>query len=69
MSESVSGLTNGAGDYLVVGPDWQSQTPAGIKKVFRSSTQFSLAIYRTQLFNPDDMSNVGYLRRTARSIS
>jgi hypothetical protein len=26
--------------------------------VFRSSTQFSLAIYRTQLFNPDDLDNV-----------
>src|SRR5208283_2878702 len=27
-------------------------------KVFRSSTQFSAAIYRTQLFNADDMPNV-----------
>ena len=35
------------------GPDWKGETPAGIKKVFRSSTQFSLAAYRTQLFNPD----------------
>jgi hypothetical protein len=32
-----------AGDYMVVGPDWKGGTPAGIKKVFRSSTQFSLA--------------------------
>jgi hypothetical protein len=47
-----------AGDYLVVGPDWKGETPAGIKKVFRSSTQFSMAAYRTQLFNPDDMRNV-----------
>src|SRR6476660_4616239 len=46
------------GDYLVVGPDWQGETPAGIKKTFRSSTQFSLAAYRTQLFNPEDMPNV-----------
>src|SRR3954468_1306160 len=47
-----------AGDYLVVGPDWNGETPAGIKKVFRSSTQFSAAAYRTQLFNPADMPNV-----------
>ena len=40
------------------GPDWKGETPAGIKKVFRSSTQFSLAGYRTQLFNPDDIDNV-----------
>ena len=32
-----------AGDYMVVGPDWKGATPPGIKQVFRSSTQFSLA--------------------------
>ena len=47
-----------AGDYMVVGPDWKGATPAGIKKVFRSSTQFSAVAYRTQLFNPEDMPNV-----------
>ena len=26
--------------------------------MFRSSTQFSVAIYRTQLFNPADLDNV-----------
>lgn len=49
---------NEAGDYLVAGPDWKGDTPPGIKKVFRSSTQFSAAAYRTQLFNPEDMPNV-----------
>jgi hypothetical protein len=47
-----------AGDYMVVGPDWKGETPPGIKKVFRSTTQFSGAVYRTQLFNPADMPNV-----------
>ena len=47
-----------AGDYLVVGPDWNGQTPPGIKQVFHSTTQFSLVAYRTQLFNADDMPNV-----------
>jgi hypothetical protein len=47
-----------AGDYMVVGPDWKGATPPGVKKMFRSSTQFSLAIYRTQLFSPDDLDNV-----------
>jgi hypothetical protein len=46
------------GDYLVVGPDWKGETPAGIKKVFTSTTPFSLAGFRTQLFNPGDMPNV-----------
>ena len=49
---------NEAGDYMVVGPNWTGATPPGIKKVFRSSTQFSAVAYRTQLFSPADMPNV-----------
>jgi hypothetical protein len=61
-----------AGDYMVVGPEWKGPTPPGIKKVFRSSTQFSAAAYRTQLFHADDMDNVikvqnGYKVRTLSS--
>jgi hypothetical protein len=47
-----------AGDYMVVGPDWKGATPPGIKKVFQSSTQFSILVYRTQLFDAADMPNV-----------
>src|ERR1700733_8662432 len=47
-----------AGDYMVVGPDWKGTAPPGIKKVFRSSTQFSVAGYRTQLFSADDLDGV-----------
>ena len=42
---------NEPGDYLVVGPDWKGETPAGIKKVFSSTTPFALTLFRTQLFN------------------
>ena len=49
---------NDTGDFLVVGPDWQGEKPAGIKQVFRSTTPFALTIFRTQLFNADDMPNV-----------
>ncbi len=47
-----------AGNFLVVGPDWKGETPDGIREVFHSSTQFSAAFYRTQLFNAADMPNV-----------
>ena len=47
-----------AGDYLVVGPDWKGATPAGIRKVFHSTTPFGLTVFRTQLFNSEDMPNV-----------
>ena len=49
---------NEAGDYMVVGPDWKGEKPAGIKKVFTSTTPFSVAGYRTQLFKAEDMPNV-----------
>ena len=49
---------NGAGCYLVSGPEWQGEKPPGIAKSFRSETQLGLVIYRTQLFNPADMDNV-----------
>ena len=47
-----------AGDYLVVGPNWRGETPAGVKKAFKCSSQHSLAIFRTQLLNAADMDNV-----------
>jgi len=49
---------NEAGNFMVAGPDWKGETPPGIKKVFHSTTQFSVAGYRTQLFGPSDMPNV-----------
>jgi hypothetical protein len=49
---------NEPGDYMVVGPDWKGEKPAGIKKVFTSTTPFTVAGYRTQLFNAEDMPNV-----------
>ena len=47
-----------AGDYLVAGPRWKGEVPPGIKKVFQSGSDYSLAIFRTQLFDPADMPNV-----------
>jgi hypothetical protein len=49
---------NDAACYMLAGPGWSGETPKGIKKVFNSETQFSLLIYRTQLFNPADINNV-----------
>lgn len=49
---------NRAGNFLIVGPYWQGKVPEGISKVFRSETEFAIAIFRTQLFHPDDLENV-----------
>ncbi|MGC1362643.1 MAG: DUF1254 domain-containing protein [Silvibacterium sp.] len=48
----------GPGDYMIVGPDWKGETPSQIKQVFHSTTPFSAVIFRTQLFNAEDMPNV-----------
>jgi hypothetical protein len=49
---------NDGGDFLVAGPGWQGETPDGIKKVIRSETELVIAVYRTQLFSPDDLEKV-----------
>ncbi len=58
-----------AGTYLVVGPDWKGETPAGIKKVFQSTTPFGLTIFRTQLMNAADMPNVEKVQAGYRAQS
>jgi hypothetical protein len=49
---------NGAGSFLIAGPGWKGEKPAGIKEIIRSETDFNLAVFRTQLFNPADIGNV-----------
>src|SRR5437762_3695523 len=49
---------NEAGSYMIAGPNWKGETPKGVKKVFRAETEFVFAVYRTQLFKPDDIDNV-----------
>ena len=49
---------NGAGNYLLAGPGWKGEKPAGIKEVIRSETDLAFVLYRTQLFSPEDIENV-----------
>jgi hypothetical protein len=49
---------NDAGCYLIGGPDWKGAAPAGVAKAFTLGSQLGIAIFRTQLFGPSDMSNV-----------
>src|SRR5882724_9129434 len=49
---------NDGGSYLIAGPGWKGETPKGVKEVIRSETKFVFAVYRTQLFKPDDIDNV-----------
>lgn len=49
---------NGGGKYLLAGPGWHGEKPAGITEVVQSDTDFAFVAYRTQLFSPDDLDNV-----------
>ncbi|MEW4454814.1 DUF1254 domain-containing protein [Bremerella sp. JC817] len=49
---------NKAGKFMIAGPNWDGETPSGVDKVFHCETDFSMAIFRTQLFGPDDLENV-----------
>lgn len=56
----VSPRTNGnaGGNFLIAGPDWEGEVPDGIDGVFRVPTQLAFSLFRTQLFDSDDMPNV-----------
>ena len=41
--------------FLIAGPGWKGETPAGIKRAFTLETQLAVAVYRTQLFSPTDL--------------
>jgi len=49
---------NGAGKFLLAGPNWKGEAPEGIEKVIQSDTDFVFIIYRTQLFDTADLDNV-----------
>ena len=49
---------NGGGKFLLAGPGWKGDKPAGVDDVIRSDTDLDFVLYRTQLFSPDDLPNV-----------
>jgi hypothetical protein len=49
---------NGGGCFMIAGPGWSGETPAGVSKVYKCETDFGIALIRTQLFNPADLENV-----------
>ena len=49
---------NDGGSFLVAGPGWKGAQPPGVKRVFQCETEFALAGFRTQLFNPGDLDSV-----------
>ena len=49
---------NGGGRFLIAGPDWEGEPPAGISRTIRIPTQILYSQFRTQLFGPGDLDRV-----------
>jgi hypothetical protein len=49
---------NAGGDFLIAGPGWKGEQPKGIKAVIHCETEIAYALFRTQLFQGDDLQNV-----------
>lgn len=49
---------NDGGAFLLAGPGWTGDKPAGITDVIRSETELGLVIFRTELLSPADLENV-----------
>jgi hypothetical protein len=62
---------NDGGMFIVAGPGWTGATPAGVKAVIRSETQFGYIIFRTQLLNTSDLPKVNKIQAsyTAQTLS
>ncbi|NWD04576.1 DUF1254 domain-containing protein [Pseudomonas gingeri] len=54
---------NKGGHYLITGPDWTGQKPAGIDRVIHSESNIAYALYRTQLFDDKDLDNVRQIQK------
>jgi len=60
---------NAAACNMIAGPNWTGEKPEGISNVFKSETEFGIALIRTQLFNPADLSNVKKIQAGYRGVT
>lgn len=49
---------NEAGRFLLAGPSWRGDVPAGVKAVLQSETEFAYIIFHTQVLGAADVENV-----------
>ena len=43
---------NDAGSFLIAGPNWKGEKPAGIKEVIRSETEFDMVVVSHPVVRP-----------------
>ncbi|MGB6191474.1 MAG: DUF1254 domain-containing protein [Terracidiphilus sp.] len=62
---------NRGGNFLIAGPGWREEKPAGIRRVLPVATELGFATFRTQLFNEADLDKVREIQAgyTAQPLS
>lgn len=53
---------------MIAGPRWKGEKPKGVSMIFRSETDFSLGLIRTQLLNAADIENVKKIQAGYRAL-
>jgi len=53
---------NGAGQFMIAGPNWRGETPDGITQVIRTETYVPLALIRIEVKDEDDLKRVHTLQ-------
>jgi hypothetical protein len=53
---------NGTGQFMIAGPNWQDETPAGITQVIRTEAHFPFALIRIELKGESDLKRVHSLQ-------
>lgn len=54
---------NKGGNFMIVGPDWKGEKPAQIDQLIRSESNIAYALYRTQLFDEQDLAKVEQIQQ------
>lgn len=54
---------NAGGDFLIAGPGWTGEPPAGIRRVVKMPTDLAIGLMRTQLFSPEDLPRVEEIQK------
>jgi hypothetical protein len=62
-------IGNDGGQFLITGPGWDGTIPDGITATIESETELMLAIYRTQLYNPEDLDKVKAIQEMYKAQS
>jgi len=57
---------NRGGCYMVTGPNWKGDAPPAIGTIFHAETEFSLAIYRLELFGSADVGTAKVIQAQYR---